>query len=252
MFARISRRYDLLNTVMTAGRHHAWRDIAAGMAADRLMGPALDVATGTGDFALALSCHSSVSTVVGLDYTQEMIALAANKAQRKGMDQRLNFVVGDAHSLPFADGQFICATVGFGMRNFIDSAKALQEIRSEPEFEALTITYKRIKNILDDQEIDELRVGEVHLVERAEKDLFQEFLVLDHDITQQLDSGNYLKALNLMASLRGKVDRFFEEVMVLTENCELRRNRLRLLSGISRMFLQVADISMIRQIKVGD
>ena len=128
MFARISRRYDLLNTVMTAGRHHAWRDIAAGMAADRLMGPALDVATGTGDFALALSCHSSVSTVVGLDYTQEMIALAANKAQRKGMDQRLNFVVGDAHSLPFADGQFICATVGFGMRNFIDSAKALQEI----------------------------------------------------------------------------------------------------------------------------
>lgn len=131
-------------------------------------------------------------------------------------------------------------------------AKALQEIRLEPEFEALTITYKRIKNILDDQEIDELRVGEVHLVERAEKDLFQEFLVLDHDIAQQLDSGNYLKALNLMASLRGKVDHFFEEVMVLTENCELRRNRLRLLSSISRMFLQVADISMIRQIKVGD
>ena len=88
------------------------------------------------------------------------------------------------------------------------------------------------------------------ITEKAEKDLFQEFLVLDHDIAQQLDSGNYLKALNLMASLRGKVDQFFEEVMVLTENCELRRNRLRLLSSISRMFLQVADISMIRQIKV--
>lgn len=113
---------------MTAGRHHAWRDIAAEMAVDRLIGPALDVATGTGDFALALECHPSVSTVVGLDYTQEMIDLATNKARRRGVAQRLNFVVGDAHSLPFSDGQFICATVGFGMRNFINSPKALQEI----------------------------------------------------------------------------------------------------------------------------
>ncbi len=53
MFARISRRYDLLNTVMTGGMHHRWRHRTARLAADGLVGPALDVATGTGDFVLA-------------------------------------------------------------------------------------------------------------------------------------------------------------------------------------------------------
>ena len=128
MFARISRRYDLLNTVMTMGRHYAWRRMATEMVMGDLTGPALDVATGTGDFALELARKPAVSYVVGLDYTHEMLSLAMRKAQRRGLAKRLALVAGDAHTLPFRDDRFICATVGFGVRNLIDVPLALREM----------------------------------------------------------------------------------------------------------------------------
>ena len=128
MFARISRRYDLMNTVMTAGRHYAWRGMATDMAIGELSGPALDVAAGTGDFAIDLARKASVSHVVGLDYTREMLSIAATKAERKGLSDRVDLVVGDAHDLPFPDDSFICVTVGFGVRNFVDLPQALGEM----------------------------------------------------------------------------------------------------------------------------
>ena len=128
MFARISKRYDLMNTVMTGGRHYAWRHLATNLAVDGLEGPALDVATGTGDFAIDLARKPSVSHVTAVDYTPEMMAIAAEKAKRKGLAHRISLAVGDAHALPLADEQFICATVGFGIRNFIDLPKAFSEM----------------------------------------------------------------------------------------------------------------------------
>lgn len=128
MFARISRRYDLLNTVQTAGRHYVWRRMAAELALGELSGLALDVATGTGDFAIELARRPSVAYVVGLDFTPEMLALASEKAEQNGVAERLSLVIGDAHALPFGDSQFICATVGFGIRNFVDVRQALREM----------------------------------------------------------------------------------------------------------------------------
>lgn len=129
MFARISRRYDRLNTIMSGGRHYAWRRRAAGMAVGEMTGPALDVATGTGDFTFDLLGHSEVTHVVGLDFTRAMLPLAIEKARDRGADDRTGFVAGDAHALPFPDDSFICATVGFGVRNFIDVPLALREMR---------------------------------------------------------------------------------------------------------------------------
>ena len=128
MFARISRRYDLLNTVMTAGRHHAWRRTATDSALSGLAGPALDVATGTGDFALELARRPSVSRVIGLDSTREMLSVAMQKAARRRLPQKVTLVTGDAHTLPFPDDYFTCATVGFGIRNFTDPFRALTEM----------------------------------------------------------------------------------------------------------------------------
>ena len=128
MFARISRRYDLLNTVMTAGRHHAWRRMATKMAVEGLEGTALDVGTGTGDFALELACQPKISQVVGLDFTREMLGLAEGKARRRGVASELALLVGDAHDLPFQTERFACATVGFGIRNFVDVPRALREM----------------------------------------------------------------------------------------------------------------------------
>ena len=128
MFARISRRYDLLNTVMTGGRHYAWRKRATRMAVEGLSGPALDIATGTGDFAFDLARRPEVTWVVGMDFTREMLTIANGKATRQKLSGQTTFTTGDAHSLPFKDDQFICATVGFGIRNFIDLPTALREM----------------------------------------------------------------------------------------------------------------------------
>ncbi len=128
MFARISRRYDFMNSVMSGGRHHAWRRRAAQMAVEGLRGRALDVATGTGDFAFDLARRPEVTSVVGLDFTREMMELGLPKAERQCVRNSVSFAEGDAHHIPFADNSFICATVGFGIRNFIDVPRALGEM----------------------------------------------------------------------------------------------------------------------------
>ncbi len=129
MFTRISRRYDRLNTIMSGGRHYAWRRKATDMAVGHLTGTALDVATGTGDFTFDLIQEPQVTSVVGLDFTPAMLPFAIEKARTRGLADQIEFVAGDAHTLPFADDQFVCITVGFGVRNFIDVPQALSEMR---------------------------------------------------------------------------------------------------------------------------
>ena len=127
MFSRISRRYDRLNTIMTAGRHYAWRRLAARMSVGELTGTALDVACGTGDFAIELAAQPQVHGVVGLDFAKPMLPLAVEKSRRHA-PAPIGYVAGDAHSLPFPDATFICVTVGFGVRNFVDLPRALSEM----------------------------------------------------------------------------------------------------------------------------
>ena len=127
MFARIAPRYDLMNTLMTGGMHHRWRK-AAVKAAMGLDGPALDVATGTGDLALALARVKSVNKVVGLDLLPEMVILARAKARCRRLGGEVRFMVGDALSLPFPDDSFACATTAWGLRNMPDLRRSLEEM----------------------------------------------------------------------------------------------------------------------------
>ena len=127
-FGRIARRYDLLNTVMSAGRHYAWRRLATRMAAAGQSGPALDVATGTADFAVELARMPQITDVVGVDFSSEMMRVGREKAERHGLTSRVTFATGDVHELPFADDAFACATVGFGVRNFTDVPRSLREM----------------------------------------------------------------------------------------------------------------------------
>ena len=127
LFARISRRYDLMNDVMTLGMHRGWKRRTAALAATALPGPALDVSTGTGDLAYQLARLPAAGPVLALDLLPEMIALA----RRKGVRQESNevaFMVGDALSLPFSDGAFACATAGFSLRNMPDVRQAIVEM----------------------------------------------------------------------------------------------------------------------------
>jgi demethylmenaquinone methyltransferase/2-methoxy-6-polyprenyl-1,4-benzoquinol methylase len=123
MFDRIARFYDVMNSVMTAGLHHAWRERAADLAR---LGPgarALDVATGTGDLAVELARRvGPTGEVVGCDFSESMLGRARAKAPQ------LRWEWANALSLPYADGSFDAATVGFGARNFSDLARGLAEM----------------------------------------------------------------------------------------------------------------------------
>lgn len=129
MFARIARRYDRLNTIMSFGMHYSWRRRAAELSVGDLSGEALDVATGTGDFVFDLIRRPEITGVVGLDFTAAMLPLAIQKARSRSLYDCVSFVAGDAHALPFPDDRFVSATVGFGVRNFVDIPLALRELR---------------------------------------------------------------------------------------------------------------------------
>jgi demethylmenaquinone methyltransferase/2-methoxy-6-polyprenyl-1,4-benzoquinol methylase len=127
MFDRIAQVYDLLNTVMTAGLHHRWRERAAVQAGVGPGSRVLDVATGTGDLALELARRVAPGgQVVGSDFSEAMLARARRKPTPAGAE--LRFEWGDALELPFADGSFDAATVGFGARNFSDLQRGLEEM----------------------------------------------------------------------------------------------------------------------------
>ena len=123
MFDRIAGPYDLMNSVMTAGLHHRWRQRAADLARLAPGGRALDVATGTGDLAVELASRVAPGgEVVGSDFSEGMLAVARRKAPE------LRWELGNALALPYEDGSFDAATVGFGARNFSDLDRGLAEM----------------------------------------------------------------------------------------------------------------------------
>tara|TARA_B100000745_G_C20125227_1_gene385387 strand:- start:279 stop:1013 length:735 start_codon:yes stop_codon:yes gene_type:complete len=128
MFDKIAKHYDLMNTVMSGGMHHFWRKRATKLGLDRMSGEVLDVATGTGDFALEFVQNPLVERVIGLDFANSMIPIAKAKASNQGVSSKSDWVLGDALNLPFLDNRFICVTVGFGMRNFADKYRALEQM----------------------------------------------------------------------------------------------------------------------------
>ena len=131
MFDRIAGVYDLVNSVMTAGLHHRWRERAADLARVGPGSRVLDVATGTGDLALEIARRVGPDgEVVGSDFSEAMLARARAKTPRDGAASVVTprFEWGDALALPFADGDFDAATVGFGARNFADLSLGLREM----------------------------------------------------------------------------------------------------------------------------
>jgi demethylmenaquinone methyltransferase/2-methoxy-6-polyprenyl-1,4-benzoquinol methylase len=127
MFDGIAGVYDLLNSVMTAGLHHRWRERAADLAS---LGPGdrvLDAATGTGDLAIELARRVAPGgEVVGSDFSETMLDRARGKPKPTGAG--LRFEWGDALDLPYENEYFDAATVGFGARNFADLGRGLREL----------------------------------------------------------------------------------------------------------------------------
>ncbi|MHB8646029.1 MAG: bifunctional demethylmenaquinone methyltransferase/2-methoxy-6-polyprenyl-1,4-benzoquinol methylase UbiE [Thermomicrobiales bacterium] len=129
MFDTIAPRYDLMNRVMTFGMDRGWRNAVVARAAPLTGGRALDVATGTGDIAIALARRVGPrGMVLATDFSEAMMRPGPGKAMKAGVGSIVRFMAADALDLPFPDNTFDCVTTGFAMRNVTDIERAFREM----------------------------------------------------------------------------------------------------------------------------
>jgi demethylmenaquinone methyltransferase/2-methoxy-6-polyprenyl-1,4-benzoquinol methylase len=127
MFDRIAGVYDLMNSAMTAGLHHQWRQRAVERAEVGPGSNALDVCCGTGDLALELRRQIGPDgRVVGCDFSEPMLELARHKSGEEGLPAEFGWA--DALELPYGDASFDAVTIGFGARNLADLDRGLKEM----------------------------------------------------------------------------------------------------------------------------
>lgn len=128
MFDSIAWRYDFLNHFLSFGIDHLWRRRAIRIISESYKNPhILDVATGTGDLAIA-AMRLNPSKIDGIDISQKMMEIGKDKIDRKGFNCKIVLTPGDSENIPFGDTVFDVAMVAFGVRNFSDPLKGLSEM----------------------------------------------------------------------------------------------------------------------------
>lgn len=127
MFNNISKKYDLLNHLLSMGIDIVWRKKAVRLLKKEQPKKILDIATGTGDFAIeALSLKPE--KIVGVDISEGMLEVGRRKMKKKGVDHIIEMQVGDSEDLQFPDDHFDAVIVSFGVRNFENLEKGLAEM----------------------------------------------------------------------------------------------------------------------------
>ncbi len=127
MFNKISKRYDFLNHFLSLGIDKIWRRKAVNMLKEIEPKRILDLATGTGDFAIQLLKLNPVE-VVGMDISEGMLEVGREKMKKRSFDKVISMLLGDSENLPFDDHYFDALTVGFGVRNYENLEKGLAEM----------------------------------------------------------------------------------------------------------------------------
>jgi len=153
---------------------------------------------------------------------------------------RLCLVVGSAE-------MFLCCSMTIGVLGFIGVVEhAVNHFRNLPEAAALAAANKRVANILAKEAAPTGEIVESKLVEDAEKALYAEIQKLLPVVQPLLAAKDYTEALSKLAALRAPIDAFFDNVMVMAEDAELKANRLRILAQLRGLFTAVADISVLQ------
>ena len=126
MFDNIAGSYDFLNHTLSLGMDNIWRKVAIKKLSNN-PSTILDIATGTGDFAISATKYTN-ATITGIDISQGMLDVGIEKITRKGLTDRIHLQLADSENLPFHDNSYDAITAGFGVRNFEDLSKGLSEM----------------------------------------------------------------------------------------------------------------------------
>ncbi len=127
IFNTITPNYDLLNHIMSARQDIKWRRVTANRIPQDAVN-VLDIATGTGDLALAIAQSRPKTRIFGVDFVEAMMRQAVEKTRGRGLLSRVSYSAGDAMALPFRDGMFDAASMAFGLRNMPDRPSAIKEM----------------------------------------------------------------------------------------------------------------------------
>jgi demethylmenaquinone methyltransferase/2-methoxy-6-polyprenyl-1,4-benzoquinol methylase len=147
MFNRIAWSYDFLNHFLSAGIDRYWRNRAVKILSENNPRTILDVASGTADFAIE-AAKINPHKITGIDLSENMLALGRNKIQKKNLEAVIELVQGDCEALPFRENNFDAVTVGFGVRNFMNPLKGLQEMNRvlKPGGKLVVLEFSKPKN----------------------------------------------------------------------------------------------------------
>lgn len=129
LFETIAPKYDFMNDVISFRRHKAWRKHTMKKMNVQRGQSAIDICCGTCDWTIDLANASGGGGIVGLDFSQNMLDVGADKIKKNQLQKDIKLVQGNAMSLPFPDNSFDYATIGFGLRNVPDYLQVLQEMR---------------------------------------------------------------------------------------------------------------------------
>ena len=127
MFNRISKKYDFLNHFLSMGIDKLWRKKAIRLLSEKPVESLLDIATGTGDFAIE-ALKLNPKQVIAADISEGMLQVGKDKVKKKKIDHIISFELGDAENLRFENDSFDAITVGFGVRNFENLEKGLADM----------------------------------------------------------------------------------------------------------------------------
>jgi demethylmenaquinone methyltransferase/2-methoxy-6-polyprenyl-1,4-benzoquinol methylase len=128
MFDSIAKRYDFLNRFLSLGIDQGWRKKAIGYLKDKKINHLLDIATGTADMALMANSQIHPGKITGIDISEGMMQYGRIKIEQKGLSEKIQLSLGDSTAIPFEASTFDGAIVAFGVRNFANLEKGLQEI----------------------------------------------------------------------------------------------------------------------------
>lgn len=149
MFDNIAPKYDLLNHVLSMKIDVIWRKNLVKWLKENQPQKILDVATGTGDLAIAIEKETQ-SNIVGLDLSQQMLNVGIEKIKNLGLSQKIEMMKGDAEHLPFEDNTFDAVSCAFGVRNFENLEQGLKELRRvvKPEKSIYILEFSKVEGFL--------------------------------------------------------------------------------------------------------